>query len=85
MDAKTGGLVEKLRKNHALAQSIMSGSDGQRLMELLTARDGGAALQQAAQQAENGDTKALAALLGELMHSGEGAALMQRLNEQARK
>mgnify|MGYP000067394016 FL=1 len=85
MDAKTMGLVEKFKKNQELAQKIMSGSDGQRLMQLLTSQDGGAALQQAAQKAESGDTKALAQLLGSLMKSPEGAALMQRLNESAKK
>ena len=85
MDAKTMGLVEKFKKNQELAQKIMSGSDGQQLMQLLTSQDGGTALQQAAQKAESGDTKALAQLLGSLMKSPEGAALMQRLNETAKK
>lgn len=85
MDAKTGGLIERLKKDQALAQRIMSGDDGQRLIALLTGQDGGAALAQAAQQAEQGDTRALADLLRGMMQSGEGAALMQRLNETARK
>ena len=85
MDAKTVGIIEKFKKNQDLAQKIMSGSDGQQLMQLLTAQDGGAALQQAAQQAEKGDTKALARLLGSLMERPEGAKLMQRLNETAKK
>lgn len=85
MDAKTTGIIEKLKKNQDLAQSIMSGSEGQKLMQMLTARDGGTALSQAAQQAESGDTKALAALLGELMKSSEGQMLMQRLSEKAKQ
>ncbi len=85
MDAKTLGIIDKFKKNQELAQKIMSGSDGQQLMQLLTARDGGAALQQAAQQAEKGDTKALTQLLSGLMQSPEGAKLMQRLNDTAKK
>lgn len=85
MDAKTLGIIDKFKKNQELAQKIMSGSDGQQLMQLLTARDGGAALQQATQQAEKGDTKALTQLLSGLMQSPEGAKLMQRLNDTAKK
>ncbi len=85
MDAKTVGIIEKFKKNRDLAQKIMSGSDGQQLMQMLTANDGGAALQQAAQKAEKGDTKELAQLLSGLMQSPQGAALMQRLNETAKK
>lgn len=85
MDAKTLGIIDKFKKNQNLAQKIMSGSDGQQLMQLLTAHDGGAALQQAAQQAEKGDTRALSQLLSGLMQSPEGAKLMQRLNDTAKK
>lgn len=85
MDAKTIRTIEKLKKDQELAQKIMSGSEGQKLMQLLTARDDGAALSQAAQNAENGDTKALSKLLTEVMKSGEGRALMQQLSELAKK
>ena len=54
-------------------------------MQLLTARDGGAALEQAAQSAARGDTKELAAMLSSLMHSPQGAELLRRLNDAARK
>ncbi len=85
MDGKTMKLVEKFKKNQELAQKIMSGEDGRQLMELLTASDGGEALRSAAQQAEQGDTKALSALLGGLMQSPQGAELMRRLNETAKR
>lgn len=85
MDAGTEKAIERLKKDQALAQRIMSGGDGQRLMTLLSGNDGGAALSQAMQQAQSGDTKALASLLGGIVKSGEGAALMQRLNRQARE
>ena len=85
MDHKTQTIIEKFRKNPAMAQAVLQSGDGQQLMQLLTARDGGAALQQAAQQAEKGDTKALTQLLSGLMQSPEGAKLMQRLNDTAKK
>lgn len=85
MDAGTEKAIERLKKDQALAQRIMSGGDGQRLMTLLSGNDGGAALSQAMQQAQSGDTKALASLLSGMLKSGEGAALMQRLNRQARE
>ena len=57
MDAKTLGIIDKFKKNQELAQKIMSGSDGQQLMQLLSG----------------------------LMQSPEGAKLMQRLNDTAKK
>lgn len=85
MDAKTGGLIERLKNDRSLAQKIMSGDDGQKLMALLSEQDGGAALQKATQQAEAGDIRALTSLLRKTLLSSNGAALMQRLNETARK
>lgn len=85
MDVKGSGLIERFKKDPSLAQKIMSGDDGQRLMAMLCSQDGGAALQKAAQQAEDGDMKALTALLRGTLQSSEGAALMRRLNETARK
>ena len=85
MDAKTLGLIQKFKQNRALAESIMHSGDGQMLMNMLTRGDNGAALERAAQNAANGDTQELAQLLGNLMRSPEGAALMNRLNETAKK
>lgn len=85
MDAKTVGIIEKFKKNQDLAQKIMSGSDGQHLMQLLTAQDGGAALNRAAQNAAAGNTRELAAMLSSLMKNPEGMAIMNRINDSAKK
>ena len=85
MDAKTVGIIEKFKKNQDLAQKIMSGSDGQQLMQLLTAQDGGAALNRAAQNAATGNTRELAAMLSSLMKNPEGMAIMNRINDSAKK
>ena len=85
MDAKTVGIIEKFKKNQDLAQKIMSGSDGQQLMQLLTAQDGGAALNRAAQNAAAGNTREPAAMLSSLMKNPEGMAIMNRINDSAKK
>lgn len=85
MDNKTQKVIERFKKDPAAAQSLLQSGDGQSLMQLLTAQDGGAALEQAAQSVARGDTKELAAMLSSLMHSPQGAELMRRLNDAARK
>lgn len=85
MDAKTQQLIEKIKGNPAIAQQLLSSAEGRKLMQLLTGNDGGAALQNAARSAAAGNTKDLAAMLARLMESGEGAALMQRISEKAKK
>mgnify|MGYP004661144571 CR=1 FL=1 len=65
-------------------QSVLGTQEGKRLLQLLN-RDGGAALEQAAQNAAHGDTKDLAAMLSGLMRSPQGAELMRRLNDAAQK
>lgn len=85
MDAKTAGIIAKFKQNHGLAEKIMQSGDGQQLLNMLTKNDGGAALERATQNAAAGNTQELAQLLGNLMRSPEGAALMKRLNETAKK
>ena len=85
MDAKTAGIIAKFKQNHSLAEQIMQSGDGQQLMNMLTREDGGAALERATHNAAAGNTQELAQLLGNLMRSPEGAALMNRLNETAKK
>ena len=85
MDQNTSRLIEKFRKNPAMAQSLLRSDDGQKLMQLLTQDDGGAALNRAAQSAAKGNTKELAAMLSNLMKSPEGMAVMNRINDSAKK
>ena len=84
MDQNTAQLIEKFRRNPAMAQSLLQSGDGQKLMQKLT-QDGGAALNRAAQSAAMGNTKELAAMLSSLMQSPEGMAVMNRISESAKK
>lgn len=85
MDNNTAQLMDKFRKNPALAQSLLQTPDGQRLLHLLTQGDGGAALERAAQSAAKGSTKELTAMLSGLMKSPEGMEAMRRIGERAKK
>ena len=85
MDNSTSQLIEKFRKNPAMAQSLLQSGDGQRLMQLLTRQDGGTALNRAAQSAAMGNTKELASMLSQLMQSPEGMAVMSRIRDSAKK
>ena len=85
MDQNTSQLIDKFRKNPAAAQALLQSGDGQKLMQLLTRQDGGAALNRAAQSAAMGNTKDLAAMLSNLMQSPEGMAVMNRISESAKK
>lgn len=85
MDEKTSQLINKFKNNKALAEKLLQSRDGQQLMALLTRADGGTALQNATSKAAAGNTSELAAMLSGLMKSPEGAAIMQRINEQAKK
>ena len=62
-----------------LAQS----SDAQKLRELLQQQSGG--VRQAAQAAAAGDPSQLMAMMDQLMHSKEGAALVESIGAQARQ
>ena len=62
MDHSTQQLIDKFKRNPAIAQSLLQSGDGQRLMQMLTSQDGGAALNHAAQNAAAGNTKELAAM-----------------------
>ncbi len=84
MDEKTKNLIQKFRQNREMAQQIMQSSDGQTLMSLLT-KDGGQSLQEATQSAQQGDTAKLAKLLGNVMQTPQGADLMRRISEIAKK
>lgn len=85
MDQSTQQLIDKFKHNPAMAQALLQSLDGQRLMQMLTAQDGGAALNHAAQNAAAGNTKELSTMLSNLMKSPEGIAIMNRINENAKK
>ena len=85
MDQKTYELINKFKNNRALAENLLQSQDGQKLLSLLTGRDGGSSLEHATQQAAAGNTSELTQMLSNLMRSPEGAALMKRITDAARK
>ncbi|MCI9157663.1 hypothetical protein D7V91_03095 [bacterium 1xD42-67] len=74
-----GALEQDREKIAQLARS----SDAQKLRELLEQQSG--QVRQAAQQAAAGDPSQLMEIMGQLMHSKEGAALVDRIGAQAKQ
>ncbi|NBI65326.1 hypothetical protein D1646_00590 [Pseudoflavonifractor sp. 60] len=78
-----GAAAAELMKNREAVSQLAQSSDAQKLRELLQRQGGG--VQQAAQQAAAGDPSALMAIMDQLMHSKEGAELVDRIGAQARQ
>ena len=74
-----GALEQDREKIAQLARS----SDALKLRELLEQQSG--QVRQAAQQAAAGDPSQLMEIMGQLMHSKEGAALVDRIGAQAKQ
>jgi len=85
MDEKTLKLMEQLKNNPAMIQSLMQSQDGQTLMRMLTQGDRGAGLQRAVQSATRGDTSQMVKLMNQLMQSPSGNELVQRINKAMQK
>ena len=75
--------MELSDKNRDAIARLAQSSDAQKLMELLQKQSG--QVKQAAQQAAAGDPAQLMAMMDQLMHSKEGAELVDRINSQARQ
>ena len=71
-----------LMKNREAISRLAQSGDARKLMELLR-RQGG--VQEAAQAAAGGDASQLMAMMNQLMNSKEGAALVERIGEQAKR
>lgn len=76
------GPAQALEQNRAAISKLAQSGDAQRLMELL--RQGGG-VEQAAQAAAAGDPSALMAMMDRLMHTPEGAELVDRIGTQAKQ
>ena len=76
------GPAQALEQNRAAISKLAQSGDAQRLMELL--RQGGG-VELAAQAAAAGDPAALMAMMDRLMHTPEGAALVDRIGTQAKQ
>ena len=75
MDEKTSRLVEQLKSNPAMLQSLMQSQDGQALLQMLTQGDRGAGLQPAE----------MVKLMNQVMQSPSGAELVNRINKAIQK
>ena len=75
--------MEFSEKNRDAITRLARSSDAQKLMELLQKQSG--QVKQAAQKAAAGAPAQLMAMMDQLMHSKEGAELVDRINSQARQ
>ena len=76
------GPAQALEQNRAAISKLAQSGDAQRLMELLRQNGG---VEQAAQAAAAGDPAALMAMMDRLMHTPEGAELVDRIGAQAKQ
>ena len=80
---REGTTMELSKKNRDAIAQLAKSSDAQKLMELLQ-RQGGQ-VKQAAQAAAAGEPGQLMAIMDQLMHSKEGAELVDRIDSQAKQ
>ena len=83
MEAMEKGRMEELMKNREAFAQLAQSSDAHRLMALLKQQSGG--VQEAARQAAAGDPGQLMTIMNQLMHSKEGAELVDRIGAQAKQ
>lgn len=74
--------AQAISQNREAVTRVAQSGDARRLMELL-GQEGG--VQQAAQAAAAGDPSQLMAMMNQLMHTREGAELVERIENQAKK
>ena len=79
---KKQNLPDDLLKNRAAIAKLAASRDAKQLMEML---QGMGSVQQAAQAAAGGDTGALMAMVEGLMHSEQGARIVQNISRQAQQ
>ena len=75
--------MELSEKNREVISRLAKSSDAQKLMELLQRQSG--QVKQAAQAAAAGDPAHLMSMMDQLMHSKEGAELVNRIDSQAKQ
>ena len=85
MDEMINQLAQQMKNDPNSIRSLMQSQDGQQLIQMLTRQDNGKSLQQAIYTAKRGDTSAMAALVQQMMHSPEGAALAARIQKSLNK
>ena len=79
---KKQNLPDDLLKNRAAIAKLAASRDAKQLMEMLQGMGG---VQPAAQAAAGGDTGELMAMVEGLMHSEQGARIVQNISRQAQQ
>ena len=77
-----GMAASELVKNRDAISRLVQSGDAQRLMALLQQRGG---VQEAAKAAADGDPSQLMTMMNQLMSTREGAELVERIGDQAKK
>lgn len=75
--------MELSKKNRDAISRLAQSSDAQKLRDLLNKQSGH--VQEAARQAAAGDPSQLMTIMNQLMHSREGAELLDRIGNQAKQ
>lgn len=75
--------MELSKKNRDAISQLAQSSDAQKLMALLNRQS--SHVQEAARQAAAGDPSQLMTIMNQLMHSKEGAELVDRIGSQAKQ
>lgn len=75
--------MELSKKNREAISQLARSGDAQKLMALLNKQSGN--VQEAARQAAAGDPSQLMTIMDQLMHSREGAELVDRIGSQAKQ
>lgn len=81
MDQSMEQMLNQLKQNPAMLQSLMHSRDGQMLIQMLTQGDRGAGLQRAVQAAMRGDTSGMVDLMNRVTQTQGGAELVQRISK----
>lgn len=81
MAATAQEMIEQLKKNPRAVEQLMHSPDGMRLMQMMSAKDGGMGLKNAAAAAQKGNTEQMAKLVQNVMTSKEGKALAERIQK----
>ena len=85
MDEQTARMLQHLKSNPAMLQSLMQSQDGQALLQMLSGGDQGASLQRAAQSAAKGNPTEMIRMVTQVMKSPGGAELVNRINQAVKK
>lgn len=85
MDDNTKRTIQQMNQDPATVQRVLTSQDGRRLIQMMSQANGGQALQQAANNAIRGDTSQIMQMINRLVQTPEGAALVERINQAAKK